>query len=266
MTRAWTPERYRRLLMWYPKTWRDRNEDAIIGMLAEQASDEGRPGPTIAERRSLVLNGLGARFLTPEPSSRPKIIAFIVALVYSAWYLSLIAWAPNITYPGTLWPFSNATPVPVALLVAAFAATLAHRALLARPLAYTAAAAELLVWAIGAGQGWLGPSLVAALIFSGLAVCAGGVTSVRQLAKLGGALVLAIAVAYFAPQIPDRLALVFVPGALDGATLPWLLAYVVLPLVVLVVGTAVLLGSACLLVRSALRTAPDSRSRSRSPV
>jgi hypothetical protein len=263
VTRAWTPDRYRRLLRWYPQAWRDRNEEAVIGMLAEQASAEGHQGPTLAERRSLVLNGLGERFLTPQAATRPGIIAFIVALVYSAWYLSLITWAPGIHYPGTLWPFSNATPIPVVILVAAFAAALARRARLARMLAYAAAAGELIIWALGAGQGWLGPSIIAALVFSGLAVCAGGVSSGRQLMKWGGALLLVLVVAYLAPQIPSRVALLFVPGALDGITIPVLWAYVVLPLVVLMVGTAVLLGCAALLVRSATREVAASSSRSR---
>jgi len=266
VTRPWTPERYHRLLRWYPQSWRDRNGDAVIGMLMEQASDEGRPGPTLAERRSLVLNGLGERFMTKESSTQPTIIAFAVALVYSAWYLSVITWAPGIHYPGTLWPFSNATPIPVALLVAAFAAALAHRGRLARPLAYAAAAGELIVWALGAGQGWLGPSLIAALLFSGLAVCAGGVPSVRQLVKLGGALLLVLAVAYAAPQIPTRIALLFQPGLYVDATPEIVLAYVVLPLVALVVGTAVMLGGASLLVRSAVRTEARTRSRSRTPI
>lgn len=262
MKRAWTSERYRRLLMWYPHSWRARNEDAVIGMLVEQASDEGRGGPTVAERRSLVLNGLGERFLSPGPTTRPAMIAFAVALLYSACYLSLITWAPNIHYPGTLWPFSNATPIPVALLVGGFGAALAHRARLARALTYAAGAGELIVWAVGAGQGWLGPSFISALMFSGLAVFAGGVPSFRGLAKLGGALALVLAVAYFAPQIPARIAMLFEPGFTEGATLPIVLAYVVLPLVVLVIGTAVALGGAVLLVRSAVRVGPTGSSSS----
>ena len=166
MTRAWTPERYRRLLKWYPQSWRERNGDAIIGLLVEQAEDKKRPGPTAAERRSLMLNGLGERFLVHEPVTRSGIIAFAIALLYSAWYLSLITWAPGIHYAGTLWPFSNATAIPVTLLLAAFVAALAHRARLARPLAYAAAAGELIVWTLGSAQEWLGPSLIAALLFS----------------------------------------------------------------------------------------------------
>ncbi|MEO7721058.1 MAG: hypothetical protein ABIS08_03975 [Pseudolysinimonas sp.] len=266
MTRGWTPERYRRLLKWYPQSWRDRNQEAIIGMLVEQAVDEGRLGPTVAERRSLLLNGLSVRFLTRESTTRPAIVAFAVALLYSAFYLSLITWAPDIHYAGTLWPFTNATPIPVVLLVGAFAAAVAQRARLARPLAYAAAVGELIVWALGAGQGWLGPSLIAALFFSGLAVCAGGAPSVRQLPKLGGALVLVLVVAYFGPQIPSRIALLFVPGITDGVTLPIFLAYVVLPLVALVVGTATALYGAYLLVRSAIRADPGARSRSKTKV
>lgn len=250
MTRAWTRERYRRLLRWYPAEWRERNEDAVVGMLMEQAHHDGLPSPTAVERRSLLLNGLGERFLQPQATTGPAFIAFALALLYSAWYLSLTTWAPGIHYAGAVWPFSNPTPFAVILLVAAFAAALGRRARLARLLAYSAAAGELIIWALGAGQGWLGPSLFAALVFSGLAVCAGGAPpSRRQLVKPVLALALVLAAAFAAPQIPPRIALLFMPGVFDDMPLPTLLVYVVLPLIALV-GVPVLLVSALVLVRS----------------
>jgi hypothetical protein len=256
MKRSWTPERYRRLLRWYPRTWRIRNENAVVGLLVEQSNDNGGRRPTWAERRSLMVNGLGERFLTPETTTRPAIIVYAAAVVYSAWYLSWITWAPGIHYPGTLWPFSNATPIPVAFLLVAFAAALARRIRLARPLAYAAALGELIIWALGAAQGWLGPSLIAALIFSALAVCAGGAPSVRQLVRFGAATILVLVAVYFAPQTLDRIVELFTPGIYDGLAFPMLLAYVFLPLVVLVVGTAVLVGGAFVSVRSAVRRPP----------
>lgn len=52
---------YRALLRWYPRSWRQRSGDALVGTMLDVAESEGRSAPTRAERSSAVRHGLTAR-------------------------------------------------------------------------------------------------------------------------------------------------------------------------------------------------------------
>lgn len=58
-----SPDRasYARLLRWYPKGWRERNGEVLLGAMLEDAERRGRMRPTTDERRSAVVFGLGTR-------------------------------------------------------------------------------------------------------------------------------------------------------------------------------------------------------------
>ncbi|EXJ52847.1 hypothetical protein [Microbacterium sp. MRS-1] len=51
--------RFARLLRWYPKGWRDRNGDVLLGAMLDEADRQGRSRPTHAEWWSAVAHGLG---------------------------------------------------------------------------------------------------------------------------------------------------------------------------------------------------------------
>ncbi|GGA68163.1 hypothetical protein GCM10011490_18330 [Pseudoclavibacter endophyticus] len=53
--------RFARLLRWYPKGWRERNGEVLLGAMLDEAERNGRDRPTAAEWRSAVVHGLGAR-------------------------------------------------------------------------------------------------------------------------------------------------------------------------------------------------------------
>jgi hypothetical protein len=53
--------RYRAALRWYPKAWRRRNEDAVIGTLLDLAEEDGRSLPRPGELANLHANGIAAR-------------------------------------------------------------------------------------------------------------------------------------------------------------------------------------------------------------
>jgi hypothetical protein len=53
--------RYRRALRWYPKEWRVRNEDAVLGTLLDLADDELRTEPSRGELANLRNSGLSTR-------------------------------------------------------------------------------------------------------------------------------------------------------------------------------------------------------------
>jgi hypothetical protein len=52
---------YRRLLRWYPKQWRQANEQAMLGALLDQAEGEGREASLRAERTAIAKAGLAQR-------------------------------------------------------------------------------------------------------------------------------------------------------------------------------------------------------------
>lgn len=53
--------RFRRLLAWYPRSWRRAHGDVLVAMMLDEAERTGRAGPTGAETRSAIVHGLGAR-------------------------------------------------------------------------------------------------------------------------------------------------------------------------------------------------------------
>lgn len=53
--------RFRRLLSWYPRSWRRDHGYVLIAMMLDEAERTGRAGPTAAETRSAIVHGLGAR-------------------------------------------------------------------------------------------------------------------------------------------------------------------------------------------------------------
>ena len=52
---------YRNALRWYPKRWRDKNEDAVLGTLLDVADEDHRAIPVGGELANLRANGLGER-------------------------------------------------------------------------------------------------------------------------------------------------------------------------------------------------------------
>ncbi len=54
-------EGFRRLLRWYPRWWRERNGEVLLGTLLSDAQRRGLDRPSIAERASAFVHGLGLR-------------------------------------------------------------------------------------------------------------------------------------------------------------------------------------------------------------
>lgn len=103
-------DRFRRLLGWYPRSWRDAHGDVLIGTMLDRAEHEGRARPTPAERRTAILHGSAAR-LTIRLALVTAIAAVILAAANSAAFL----WGPS-----TALSISHlvGTVVPVLLTVA----------------------------------------------------------------------------------------------------------------------------------------------------
>ncbi len=54
-------DRYIRLLLWYPKAWRDTHGSVFLDTLREQSEHEGRTSPSRSESFAAMVNGLGLR-------------------------------------------------------------------------------------------------------------------------------------------------------------------------------------------------------------
>ena len=210
-------ERYRKLLRWYPRAWRDRNENVVAGVLAEQAAAEGRSGPTASDRRDLFLAGLRARFTAEGRPSRPTVVAFALATVFSVFYVGVITWSPGVRYAGAIGPFTNGTVIAAAFLLAAFVCSLSRRPGAARFFAVAAVVVEMFVWAVGFAVQGLGPTLVTALLFSGLALVGGLLPrSTSELIKVLSGCVLVLVAVYFAPMIITDVQILLDPASVSS--------------------------------------------------
>jgi len=88
---------YRRALAWYPRSWRERNADVMVGTLLDVAEAEHRARPRRAELVGLAASGLSARFGTfLEPSARNAIstIALATGVAYPLAYFAFQLWSP----------------------------------------------------------------------------------------------------------------------------------------------------------------------------
>jgi hypothetical protein len=88
--------RYRDALRWYPKAWRRRNEDAVLGTLLDRADDEKRQTPAAGElanlRGSAILTLLGPLGQIPGPI-RERTAALAFSMVGGIAIAALVALA-----------------------------------------------------------------------------------------------------------------------------------------------------------------------------
>lgn len=118
---------YRRLLRWYPRRWRQQNEDALIGTLLDVAESEGRDRPRRSEVVDLAANGVGTRVAGVFPAAaRDRAASFALAtgLAWSLVYFVVQDWMPwnaeahNYTLD-PLGPFNSPGVIVTALWVLA---------------------------------------------------------------------------------------------------------------------------------------------------
>ncbi|MFS2281106.1 hypothetical protein V2S04_09815 [Microbacterium sp. OR21] len=68
--------RYRRLLQWYPRPWREQNGEVLIGTALDAAEAEGRTRPAAVEILQMALHGIAER-----ATVRVALVTAIVALL-----------------------------------------------------------------------------------------------------------------------------------------------------------------------------------------
>ena len=169
---------YRRLLRWYPKQWRARNEAAVTGALLDEAEHEGRMRPSVDDTASLVLGGLRERFLRVGRPSLVSAVGLIAAVAFSLWYVGVIA------------VFGNPSTLTAGVFVIALA--LVRWPQLARIASVVAALTALGIFALAESRGWMGPGPAPTSVFIGLGLIGAiGGSSRREAAILPLAVALA---------------------------------------------------------------------------
>ncbi|MEJ1155429.1 hypothetical protein [Microbacterium marmarense] len=88
-----TQEGYRRLLRWYPRSWRDAHGEVALGTMLDLADSENRMRPTAREHVAAAIYGLGAR-LTLAAALGSALIGLVLAAVaglLAVWGASALA-------------------------------------------------------------------------------------------------------------------------------------------------------------------------------
>ena len=142
--------RYRKLLRWYPKPWRERNGDALLGVMLDEAERCGRTGPSWGERWSAFAHGVGMRL---DAALAWRLV--IVVAVLNSGGLLWFFFVPEELRPWNLalamMLLTAAAPV---LLVISFAAVVRERGLLLDPHALLATCVGVLA-STTAGLAWV---------------------------------------------------------------------------------------------------------------
>lgn len=230
-------ERFRRLLRWYPRSWRDAHGEVVLATMLDAADADGRTAPTSAERRAAFVEGLGNRLT--------RRVAIVCATAASAIGVGLVPyWFTASNWGGVpVGLVLGVGVVPLLVLLAVVAAgrargmlasgtTLATIGVGAVTVVLTTLA--LLSWSVGFDEADAGAGLSPfASAFGGLAVSAWLCAIALGALGVGGAL--------GATALHSRWR--FVLGAVAGAVVfPFLAIALVSPAAVALVALTTLVG------------------------
>lgn len=149
-------ERFRRLLRWYPRAWRERSGEVLLGTMLDDAARQGRGTPSWAERLSAVGYGLGTRL-----NGRVALGAALTALAVAAVCGGVMVWAVQpLAVAGATWVLPVlAVAIGPGLIALGVASLMRQRGLLSEPravavvvlsiLALTLAALAQVAWGAG---------------------------------------------------------------------------------------------------------------------
>jgi hypothetical protein len=174
-------DEYRRILRWYPRAWREMNEDVIVGTFLETAHAHRRMHPTLEDRRSVMLAGLRQRAIGTGQRSLVATIAFAAGVTFEVFYNSPISWDPALTFKGYVGPFTNPSFIVGLLLALALILNIRRVTAAARMVALLAVATTIVPGVLVWGFGSLGPTAPAVALFA--AFGAGGLSRSNQISR-----------------------------------------------------------------------------------
>ncbi|HEY0249796.1 MAG TPA: hypothetical protein VGC45_16210 [Gryllotalpicola sp.] len=106
--------RFRRALRWYPRDWRERHGEAMLGVLLDAAEAEGMPRPSLGQRIDLARHGLAQHLLGGIPPilrDRAAASALLGATAFALFHFVFFEWEPwtsaNDPYFRHVAPFST---------------------------------------------------------------------------------------------------------------------------------------------------------------
>jgi hypothetical protein len=167
---------YRDTLRWYPKSWRRRNEDAVLGTLLDVADEDNRSTPGKGELANLRANALAIRLgplgRIPAPV-RDRVVALLFGLGFGIAIVALAApplvnatLRPNVATA----PISTSTPFFYGVWVLALVASVAGWKWAARGLVVLAILVSLVLKVLEMAQvlGYNGSPTTTTLILMGV--------------------------------------------------------------------------------------------------
>jgi hypothetical protein len=166
-------QRYRRLLAWYPRTFREvHEEEMLVVLMASARNGQRRPAP--AESTNLITNGLLMRLRPRAPRSVPTVF-WAVRLMALGAVLELVALATVVASQGAL---GRAVARHFPKISVEHARSLAHQPVLAIAVGAPIAAVLwlFLAWANGRGRGWARPAFAVLVILTSVSL----VSSISQ--------------------------------------------------------------------------------------
>ena len=172
-------EEFRKFTIFYPASWRAKNEIAFISILIEDLRNRGQQAPTFIDKFGIVLGGIRERFFSYERVPIHVNLSLLLALLYSLFYCFVIAWSPSSATPSSVGPFANASIVTACLIAVSWVLALANCGSQSRNFSFLALTSNLIIGVSAQIFDWFGPSLGAAGIF-GILILASILRTARQ--------------------------------------------------------------------------------------
>ncbi|MCI0159295.1 hypothetical protein KNO15_21555 [Leifsonia shinshuensis] len=215
--------RYRTALRWYPESWRQRNADAVLGMLLDGADHDGRTEPAPGERADLAFRGLAERAAVVLPAgvrSGAATLAFGYGLAFSLIAFWSSWWAPLSRYRSwlrgttpdvsTFGPFLSPGVVLTVLWSAALVLFLLGSGRASRVILVVSGVVAILLPSVNAiVPGWDGPSATNLVFFALAAFVAASAAPARRALAIGVPLWILLFVGVYAwnamlmPDVPS---------------------------------------------------------------
>ena len=138
---------YRRLLRWYPRSWRAHHGEALLGIMLDEAEALGRSRPTVGQRWSAFLHGTGTR-LGMRTAPWCAAIGLVLSLVSFA--LFVIAEIQEGSGNDTIfsWAYPTVSLLSGGIVVAGYLGLARERGLLPAPHASVAAMMAALTYVV----------------------------------------------------------------------------------------------------------------------
>ena len=134
---------YRQLLRWYPRSWRAHHGEVLLGIMLDEAEALGRSRPTVGQRWSVFLHGMGTR-LGMQAALRCAVTGLILCLISFALFGIAVIMEGEGDDTIFSWAYSAMTPLSGAVVVPGYLGLVRERGVLPAPHAFVAAAVTVL--------------------------------------------------------------------------------------------------------------------------